>query len=272
MNPNVELVSEFPLNTARIVPIYKETKGLNSRQIRSYVQQALPSIRALPETLPTWIIAEQKLMPYAVATETMHFQTNGPKLSEAKRRLGFEEVLELTLASLLNKYELHDAQAPPVSFNETVAKEFVKHLPFNLTDAQRKVVWQIYKDMQKTHPMNRLVEGDVGAGKTVVAAMASMMVMHNGHQVAFMAPTELLARQHAETLYKLLEPLGHGDKVGLLVGGMNTQQKTRAHKAIAAGNVRLIVGTHALIAERVDMHELELIIIDEQHRFGVEQR
>jgi ATP-dependent DNA helicase RecG len=272
MNPSVELVSEFPLNTARIIPIYKETKGLNSRQIRACLQQVLPLIRGLPETLPAWLVAEQKLMPRAQAIEMMHFPTDAKQLAEARRRLGFEEVFELALASLLNKYELLEEQAPPVNFEEKVAKAFVKHLPFALTDAQRKVVWQIYQDMQKTQPMNRLVEGDVGAGKTVVAAMAAVMVLHHGHQVAFMAPTELLARQHTETLQKLLKPLGLGGKVGLLVGGTSTAQKTRAHKAIREGNMQLMVGTHALIAEKVDMQKLELIIIDEQHRFGVEQR
>jgi len=272
MNPSVELVSDFPVNTARIIPIYRETKGLNSRQIRKCLQQLLPLMRNLPETLPAWIVQEQRLLLRSKAVEAMHFPSSSAELSEAKRRLGFEEVYELALASLLNKYELMEAQAPPVEFEEAVAKTFVKHLPFQLTDAQRKVVWQIYQDMEKTQPMNRLVEGDVGAGKTVVAAMAAVMVMHHGHQVAFMAPTELLARQHKETLQKLLEPLGYGDQVGLLVGGMSAAQKTHAHKAIAEGKLRLIVGTHALIQEKVDMHALELIIVDEQHRFGVEQR
>jgi ATP-dependent DNA helicase RecG len=120
--------------------------------------------------------------------------------------------------------------------------------------------------------MNRLVEGDVGAGKTVVAAMAALMVLHHGHQVALMAPTEILARQHATTLEKLMAPLGYGDKLGLLVGSMSTAQKKRAHEAIKDGKLQFIVGTHALIQERVDLKNLELIVIDEQHRFGVEQR
>ncbi len=272
MNPSVELVSDFPLNVARIVPIYRETKGLNSRQIRKCIGQVLPLIRALPETLPAWITEEEKLMPRARAMEAMHFPASATELEQAKRRLGFEEIYELVLASLLNKYELMREQAPPVAFDEKLAKDFVKHLPFQLTDAQRKVVWQIYQDMQKAQPMNRLVEGDVGSGKTVVAAMAAAMVMKDGHQVAFMAPTELLARQHAETLTKVLAPIGYDKKVGLLVGGMSTAQKTSAHKAISDNKMQLMVGTHALIQEKVDMQRLELVIIDEQHRFGVDQR
>lgn len=272
INPSVELASDFPVNTARIIPIYRETKGLNSRQLRKYIKQALPLIQELPETLPQDVVLKHKLMPRALAIEAIHFPLDGANLREAERRLGFEEVYELVMASLLNKYELLDEQAPAVPFEKDVATNFVGNLPFKLTDAQRIVVWQIYQDMGKTQPMNRLVEGDVGAGKTVVAAMAAAMVMHEGHQVAFMAPTELLARQHAETLQRLLQPLGMDTRVGLLVGGLSASQKASAHKAIAAGHMQLMVGTHALIQEKVDMHTLELIIVDEQHRFGVDQR
>jgi ATP-dependent DNA helicase RecG len=272
VNPSVELVSDFPVNTARIIPIYHETKGLNSRQIRKYIQQTLPTMRVLAETLPAEVVRDQRLMSRAEAIEQIHFPEDSAHLNEAQRRLGFEEVYELVLASLLNKYELLDEQAPAVPFEKAVAQDFVGELPFKLTDAQKIVVWQIYQDMQKTKPMNRLVEGDVGAGKTVVAAMAAAMVMHHGHQVAFMAPTELLARQHAETLQKLLRPLRMDGNVGLLVGGMNAAQKKRAHEAILDGKMQLMVGTQALIQEKVDMHRLELIVIDEQHRFGVGQR
>lgn len=272
MNPSAELASDFPLNTARIIPIYRETKGLNSRQIRLAMAQVLLLIRKQPETLPAWLIVEQKLMSRSEALEAIHFPASNKQLEAARRRLGFEEVFELSLASLLNKYELQTEHAPPVPFTADVAKKFVQHIPFALTNAQRKVIWQIYTDMQKTQPMNRLVEGDVGSGKTVVAAMAAVMVLHHGHQVALMAPTELLARQHADTMYKLLSPLGYGDSVGLLVGGLSVAQKTQAHADIQAGRIRCIVGTHALIQDKVDMHQLELVIVDEQHRFGVEQR
>lgn len=271
-SPSIELVSEFPVNTARIVPVYRETKGLNSRQIRKALTQVLPHIRRLPETLPDWLVREQRLMGRAQAIEQIHFPSDATSLLKAKERLGFEEVFELVLASLLNKYEIQSEHAPAVPFIESVAKEFVAHLPFQLTDAQRRVIWQIYLDMQREQPMNRLVEGDVGSGKTVVAAMAAVMVLHHQHQVALMAPTEILARQHAETLTKLLEPFGLGSQVGLLVGGMKSTQKKLAHEAIAAGHMRFIVGTHALIQDAVDMQGLELIVIDEQHRFGVEQR
>ncbi len=272
MNPSVELVSEFPVNTARIVPIYRETKGLKSAQLRKALRQVVPLAEKLPETLPTWLLKDQQLMARAQAVRAMHFPASAEELAEAKKRLGFEEVFELTLAGLLNKYELLQEEALAIPFNEALAKEFVGHLPFQLTDAQRKTIWQIYLDMQKTLPMNRLVEGDVGSGKTVVAAMAALMAMEQGFQVAFMAPTELLARQHADTIHALLKPLGFADQVGLLVGGMKPAAKKAAQARIASGEIRLIVGTHALIQEKVDMHRLGLVVIDEQHRFGVEQR
>jgi ATP-dependent DNA helicase RecG len=272
MNPSVELASDFPVNTARIIPIYRETKGLTSRQLRTLIKVCLPLIQALPETLPPKLIRSNKLIPRAAALEALHFPGSSEDLSAARQRLGFEEVLQLSLASLLNKQENQREHAPAIVFDETLAKEFVGHLPFKLTDGQRAAIWQVYLDIQKDQPMNRLVEGDVGSGKTVVAAMAALMVMARGMQVALMAPTELLARQHADTLHKLLAPLGYAGQVVLLVGSMTTAQKQKARDAIKAGRARFMVGTQALIQEKVDMHSLALIIIDEQHRFGVEQR
>lgn len=272
MNPSVELVSDFPVNTARFLPVYRETKGLTSKQIRRAIREVASLIRELPETLPGWLVKDQKLMPRSGAVFAMHFPKDSKDLEEAKRRIGFEEVFQLTLASLLNKYELLQDEAIGIPFNEGLARQFVKNLPFALTDAQRKVVWQIYQDMQKTVPMNRLVEGDVGSGKTVVAAMAALMALAEGYQTVLMAPTELLARQHAETVYSLLNPLGLHDKVTLLVGGMKPKEKEAARAAIKEGRAQFIIGTHALIQEGVDMHKLGLIVVDEQHRFGVEQR
>lgn len=272
MNPSCELASEFPVNTARIVPVYRETKGLTSKQIRKAVREALPWIRSHPETLPHWLLAEHSFMRWSHAVEALHFPSDGRQLDEAKRRLAFEEVFELSLASLLNKYELLKDTSTEIPFSKTVAKKFVDSLPFKLTDDQRAAAWQVYTDIQKKQPMNRLVEGDVGSGKTVIAAMAAMMAMEAGFQVALMAPTELLARQHAETFYALLTPLNKQDQVALLVGGMTRSQKEQAHKTIKHGLVRCIIGTHALVQESVDMHSLALVIIDEQHRFGVEQR
>lgn len=272
LNASVELVSDFPVNTARIIPIYRETRGLKSAQIRKLVREAIQQVNDLPEHLPAWLIKQEDLNVYARAVTEMHFPSGDKALAQAKRRLGFEEVFQLTLAALLNKYELTKNKSLAIPFNEKLAKDFVAKLPFKLTNAQRKVVWKIYQDMAKTQPMNRLVEGDVGSGKTVVAAMAALMAMEQGYQAAFMAPTEILARQHADTLLNLLSSVGYGDKVSLLIGGLKPAQKALAHQKIASGEIGLIVGTHALISEKVDMHKLGLIVIDEQHRFGVAQR
>jgi len=271
-SPSAELVSDFTVNTARIIPVYRETKGLTSKQIRKAVGNCRGLIQQLPETLPAWLISEQKLLSRKEAILAMHFPDSSEQLAEAKRRLGFEEVFELSLASLLNKQEMAADESLAIPFDERLAQDFVKHLPFTLTDAQRKAVWQIYMDMQAEHPMNRLVEGDVGSGKTVVATMAAVMALREGYQVALMAPTELLARQHADTIYKLLTPLGMENELTLLVGALTAVQKKKAHDAIATGTANFLVGTNALIQEKVATPKLGLVIIDEQHRFGVEQR
>ncbi|MDB5170864.1 MAG: recG [Candidatus Saccharibacteria bacterium] len=271
-NPSVEMVSDLPANTARILAVYRETKGLTSRQIRAAIIQVLPLLKTLPESLPSELIKKQKLVSRAEALTALHMPESTKQLETARRRLGFEEVFQLSMASLLNKRENQSESALAIPFEEKLAKQFVGSLPFDLTDAQRRTIWQIYLDLQKSEPMNRLVEGDVGSGKTVVAAMAALMALAQGWQVAFMAPTELLARQHAETIYQLMKPMGREDSVGLLVGSLKNGQKEQARAAIAAGKIQFMIGTQALIQESVDMHKLALIVIDEQHRFGVDQR
>lgn len=271
LNPSVELVSNFPVNTARIIPVYPLIKGLSSQQIRKALKSVLVQT-TLTDSLPKEVIANNKLMSFFDAVQEVHFPSGEKKLAAARWRLGFEEVFGLILASLLNKEEITHEKSLAIPFEETLAKDFVKHLPFKLTDGQRRAVWQIYQDINKTHPMNRLVEGDVGSGKTVVAAMAAVMTIKEGFQVAFMAPTELLARQHVETLYNLLKPLDMHQSVSLLVGGMKTHQKQKARTHVKSGEAKFLVGTHALIQEKLDMHKLGLVIIDEQHRFGTEQR
>lgn len=272
MNPSMELESAFQVNTARIVPIYRETKGLKSAVIRKSVASLRAEIAALPETLPGSTIKAAKVMPRADAVLAMHFPDSQEQLEQAKRRLGFEELFGITLASLLNKQQFAKESGVHIPFDEKLAKEFVKSLPFTLTNAQRKVVWQIYKDLEAKTPANRLIEGDVGSGKTVVAAMAAVMAIQQGFQVALMAPTELLASQHADSMHRMLSYVGMADSVALLVGSMKPSQKKNIHHQVKSGKAKLIVGTHALISDTVDLHNLGLVIVDEQHRFGVEQR
>lgn len=272
INPSVESVSDFPVNTARIIPIYKEIKDLKSNQIRQLIKSAQSYIDKVTEDMPAWLVEDYKLISRKEAISSVHFPKNSTNLDEAKHRLGFEEIFTLSLASRLNKLGLENDKALKITFNEVLAKQFVKNLPFKLTDEQRRVIWQIYLDMQKKRPMNRLVEGDVGTGKTVVATMAALMVINQGYQVAFMAPTELLAKQHAETIFNLLKPLGYENRLSILTGHLSTKQKSNLSKSLKEGKIQFLVGTHALIQENIDLDKLGLVIIDEQHRFGVEQR
>lgn len=271
-SPMTEKKSTMPLHTARIVPTYKETKGLTSVVIRKTVQQAFQQLSPIQETLPAWLISSYALMSKQDALMQMHFPQSAALLTRAKKRLGFEEIFYLALASLLNKKEFSKTHSVHIPFNLELAKKFVKSLPYTLTDDQRRVLWQIFKDLESKTPMNRLVEGDVGSGKTVVAAMAASMAMEAGYQVAYMAPTELLARQHAQTLYSILESLNKQHTVCLLLGSLKKSEKQIAHQRIASGEAQFVVGTHALFSDKVAMKKLGLVIVDEQHRFGVDQR
>lgn len=272
MNPSMELVSNFPLNTARIIPVYRETKGLRSSTLRKLLAQIRPEILDTKEILPSDVVEENKLMSRGEALTQIHFPSDSKSLAAAHYRLGFEEVYGVVLAAQSNKKALEREAAPKVKFDEKLARSFVAKLPYKLTDAQRKVAWQIYKDMERSVPMNRLIEGDVGSGKTVVATMSATLVMSRELQVAFMAPTELLARQHADTLRKLLSTVGLDKEVALLVGSMSEKEKKEIRSLVAGGLRKILVGTHALITDKVDMHNLALVIVDEQHRFGVAQR
>ncbi len=269
-NPVCELVSKFPIHTARLVPQYKLTKGITSNQIRRFTKYAFD--KNLPqETLPKWLIDDRKLIDRKTALFTMHFPETLQSLTLARRRLGFDELFEMSLASALNKHDYALEKAEHVPFQEDIVIDFVKSLPFKLTDDQRKAAWQILQDMTNGSPMNRLVEGDVGSGKTVVATIAMVNVATSGMQVALMAPTELLANQHANTIQSIL-PKALADKVVFLSGSMSKSQKENAYKKIADGEAKIVVGTHALFQKSVAFENLGLAIIDEQHRFGVEQR
>lgn len=272
MNPSVEAVSSFPAHTARIVPIYRESKDVKSTEIRRAIKAALQAKVTITSNLPPEIEKDYKLGSLDKALTQIHFPTNSKDVAAAQRRLGFEELYELILAHLLIKQETNQETALSIAFDKQLAQDFVKHLPFALTDSQRVTTWEAFQDIEQTRPMNRLVEGDVGSGKTVVAAMVAALTMQRGLQVAVMAPTEILARQHAQTFYDLLRPLGLADKVCLLVGGMTTTQKKIAYTTIASGEAQCVVGTHALIQDKLDMHTLGVVVVDEQHRFGVEQR
>lgn len=272
MNPSLELATDFPLNTARIIPIYPQSKTVKSTQLRKYIKAAFDSDFEILEVFPNKLQKKYKLLSLKQALFQLHFPSSKEDLDTAKYTLGFIELFELILANQMTKNEIGKIASIPVNFDEKVAKKFVKNLKFTLTTDQRVVTWQILKDIDSEEAMNRLLEGDVGSGKTVVAAMASAIVMVNDMQVLVLAPTEILARQHAITFSELLSPLDLDKQVTLLVGSMNKSQKHNAYKSIKSGQSKLVVGTHAILQESLDAHLLGLIIVDEQHRFGVEQR
>jgi ATP-dependent DNA helicase RecG len=269
-NPSTEKASDFAVSTARIVPIYPETKGLKSFKIRRILSELVPIIRMLPETLPEDLLRHEKLLSLSDALYKLHFPETSEELAEARERMGFEEVLELMTAAQLNKRENAKLEGYRVPFDETVAKTFTAQLPFQMTHAQKRAAWEIFKDFEQAAPMNRLLQGDVGSGKTVVAAMAACIATKAGYQTAFMAPTEILATQHAETIARILEPLGV--KVGLLIGSIKPAAKKQLQEHITAGDIDVVIGTHALIQRHSQFKRLGLVVVDEQHRFGVAQR
>lgn len=271
-NPSMEQASDFPLHTARIVPVYRESKGITSTLVRRVLYQVIKVAKLLPEPLPDNIRKKYELLSYGEAVSELHFPSSRESFKDARRTIGFIEVFELMLASALNKTENMLETAPKITFREELAKKFVKSLPYTLTNAQRIAAWQIYQDIAREVPMNRLLEGDVGSGKTVVAGMAGLMAIEEGFQVALMAPTELLARQHAETLTELYTATGHAKEISLLVGSLKPAQKKIAHERINSGDIKFIIGTQALLQEKVDLKNLGLLVVDEQHRFGVDQR
>ncbi|MCX5665618.1 MAG: ATP-dependent DNA helicase RecG [Candidatus Omnitrophica bacterium] len=261
------------VNIGRIVPVYSLSQTLTQRFLRSLTFKAMTEcVRFAVERLPTYIIARQKLVDIKFALRNIHFPTNFEMLEKAYKRIVFEEFFILQLALAIRK----KGRAPEeAAFGHSMTAgelsgSFKKALPFELTDGQKKAISEIERDMSGAKPMNRLLEGDVGSGKTVVAAHALVLAVQNGFQSVIMAPTEVLARQHFIGLSELLMPLGIN--VVLLIGGMDTKTRDRVYSEIKDGRADIVVGTHAVIQVSVEFKNLGLVVIDEQHKFGVAQR
>ncbi len=269
-SPAIEAASDDPKDTARIVPVYPETEGITSKQLRGLVRQVLDLAADLEDPMSDEILLKTKLIDLPEAIRQIHFPDNQPGLLAAKMRLAFDELWYLILAGLVIKQEIQTESAPVIKFDEAIAKNFVGQLGFKLTNAQRAAAWQILQDMERDVPMNRLLEGDVGSGKTVVAIMAATMAAAAGFQTALMVPTEVLARQHAKKIADLLTKLGM--KSATILGKQSADEKNAALELAANGSADVVIGTHALISEKVDFKNLGLVVIDEQHRFGVAQR
>ena len=260
----------FPGNTAeKLQPVYRLTEGLSQQMLRQTIRNAFDSCRNfIFEPMPKEITAGNNLCSEQFAMANIHFPKDFHSYQLAKKRLVFDEllVLQLGMAMLRNKSREETAHR----LKNVHMREFYDSLPFELTSCQKQAAADCIADMQKQFPMNRLVQGDVGSGKTAVAASAAYFVYKNGCQSALMAPTEVLAAQHFETLKGFLEPLGV--KVALLTGSLSPKQKQTVKQGIQGGEFDVIVGTHALVQQSTEFKNLALVITDEQHRFGVRQR
>ena len=273
-NPSVELAKEVAKttmeNASGIQPVYKSIKNIRPKTVQDLMKNIRPIMDFLPETLPENIIRRQKLVSRSEAVKFLHAPKTHEEISRGRERLAFEELFEMILAAQFNKQEQTRLTGWKIPFNKSVVKNFVDQLPFPLTNAQRRAAWQILQDLESDHPMNRLLQGDVGSGKTVVAGLVAAEVAKAGFQTAIMAPTEILAQQHAKTLDELLSPFGVS--VALLTGHVKGAARSQLLDNLASGNIDVVVGTHALIQEKVAYHKLGFAVIDEQHRFGVKQR
>lgn len=275
ISPSFEKLKKDQTHTGRIVPVYPLTSGLTQRQIRFYIKTALTLAKEIKETLPSEIIKKYDLMPLAKAVAQIHFPKTMAQAEKAAERLKFGELFLIQIQALQNKRFIKETKSPRIKIEEKIIGEFKNSLPFELTQAQLISADEILKDLARGNPMNRLLEGDVGSGKTVVAVLALLNTVSQGFQGAMMAPTEILARQHYEKVSELIRPFGQ--KTLLLTRSLAKIEdreidKKSALKKIASGEAKIIVGTHAIIQEAVCFNNLALVIVDEQHRFGVAQR
>jgi len=293
-SPVYEKYKTNSLHAGRIVPEYPETYNITSKWIRFFLNPLLKNVNLIKDFLPENIKKSQNLIDLPEALEQIHFPENNEKLNLARKRLSFAELFLIQLDAQIKRRDWQQNKAKKFKFNQKLIKNFVEKLPFKLTDDQKKTAWDILKDLERDKPMARLLEGDVGSGKTVVAAIATLQVAHLKSQVALMAPTEILARQHYHSFLELFK--NTNIKIGLLTRvdnildsrfksplrrpadeawTQNSKVKNKHNKFlnfIKQGKVNIIIGTHALIQKDVKFKNLGLVIIDEQHRFGVNQR
>ena len=267
-NPVFESPESAPVTTRRILPIYPLTAGLTNAAVLKAVRQALAVCDPPAEVLPESVRQRYSILPAERAYQAIHEPATMAEAEQAKKRLIFEEFFIFSAG--LSLLRASRAGKKTEAYRDTDLADFHRALPFTLTGAQRRAVEDILKDFRSGAPMNRLVQGDVGSGKTMVAAAAAYCAARNGRQAALMAPTEILAEQHFVSLSKLFEPMGI--TVALLTGSMTAKQKRIVRQRLEEGDVQIIVGTHALLTDATVFRNLGLVIADEQHRFGVAQR
>ena len=276
-------ISEDLTHTGRLIPVYPETVGLSSRWIRYILKPLLTHLEEqIYETLPKEVIKEYDLMPINKALWEIHFPTTLKLSQKAQQRFSFEELFFIELFVLRERNRLSQEKSVALPIKLEVIQDFVKSLSFKLTDAQKKSSWRILKDLEKQRPMNRLLEGDVGSGKTIVATIAALNTIKQKYQVAFMAPTEILAKQHFQEVARLLSDFKVN--IGLLTGKQDQFRSKKLKNQVVEisrkkllektldGEMDILIGTHALVQDKVKFGKLGLVILDEQHRFGVKQR
>jgi len=272
-HPRVEPLAEEDEDPAgRILPVYPLTEGLHQWEMRRNVRQALDDYGPLiEEAFPAEYLAQHDLCPMARALPQIHFPGDRQSLTRARRRFVYQELFVLQLALALRRRQQDDARrAPELAASAKIDARIRRRFPFELTAGQEQAIAEIAADMARSKPMNRLLQGDVGSGKTIVALYAMLLSVAHGHQAVLMAPTEVLARQHAQTFEKLL--IGSEVRRGLLTGGLPARQRAALLEKISDGELDLVLGTQAIIQQDVSFAKLGLVVIDEQHKFGVRQR
>ncbi len=267
-SPSFERLDSAPVVTRRVLPIYPLTAGISNATMLKTIAQAMAICDAPAEIIPEEIRRRYGVLPAERAYRAIHMPASMAEAELAKRRLIFEEFFVFSAG--LSLMRASREQKKTIPYTKSNLESFIKALPFTLTGAQTRAIGEVLEDLQSGKPMNRLLQGDVGSGKTMVAAAAACFAVQNGYQAALMAPTEILAEQHYKGLSRILTTLGV--RMALLTGGMTPKQKKEVREKMASGDVDLVIGTHALISEGSAFAKLDLVIADEQHRFGVAQR
>src|SRR5437762_3976729 len=267
----VDAADDEPIHAGALVPVYSSTEGLPQQALRSLLWRLVEAhAHEIEETLPDAVRSRRRLLPLADAVRGAHFPTSEGARAAAMRRLAFDDFLLLQLGLAILRSRTTRQRGVSMRPRGELIARLRASLPFSLTAAQERVWQDIRRDMAAPYPMHRLLQGDVGSGKTVVAALAVCAAVEAGYQAAVMAPTEILAEQHLATFRRLLEPLGI--KVTLLTSGLKAKERATRRAAIASGEIGCVIGTHALVQESVEFRRLGLAVVDEQHRFGVHQR
>jgi ATP-dependent DNA helicase RecG len=273
-SPEWEMLDKELLHTARIVPVYPLTKGISTKWLRRLVKHSVDYwSKRLPDHLPASVREEAGLMDLENTIVQAHFPHSQETLTQARHRLAFDEIFVLQIGLLQQRHTWRSEPGKPLMVDEGFLRDFTDALPYELTPAQNRALQQIAADLRTDRPMNRLLQGDVGSGKTVVAAAAMALTVAAGAQAALMAPTAVLAEQHYQTISSLMDKApGRRLAVCLLTGDVTGQEREEIYTGLADGNVDIVIGTHALIQEGVELKDLAFAVIDEQHRFGVRQR